>query len=77
LSKVRKQPSQKFESPEVFADEEFDAEDFVESMDDKGASQPRPHVRGGWRRLEELREQKQLRSQLLDLKDWDEFEEEP
>ena len=83
MSKARKQ-SRGEESTEIFAEDEFDAEDFVEHMDDKGAShkqahaQPtQPHSRGGWRRLEELREQKMLRDQLLDLKDWDELEEEP
>jgi hypothetical protein len=77
LSKARKQ-SRGEESAEIFADDEFDADEFVEHhMDDKGASHQRqqPHSRGGWRRLEELREQKMLRDQLLDLKDWDELEE--
>ena len=82
MSKARKQ-SRGEESAEIFADDEFDADEFVEhqhqhqhhNMDDKGASHQRPHSRGGWRRLEELREQKMLRDQLLDLKDWDELEE--
>jgi hypothetical protein len=74
LSKARKQSRE--ESNEIFtADDEFESEDFVEHVDDKGASHQRPHSRGGWRRLEELKEQKLLRNQLLDLKDWDEFEE--
>ena len=91
MSKARKQSRGEESSSEIFADDEFDAEDFVEHMDDKGAShkqahahahahtqsQAQPHSRGGWRRLEELREQKMLRDQLLDLKDWDELEEEP
>lgn len=74
MSKARK-PSrgEKFESTEIFAEDEFEGEEFAESVDDKGAA--RPHSRGGWRRLEELKEQKMLRNQLLDLKDWDEFEE--
>jgi hypothetical protein len=74
LSKARKQSRE--ESSEIFtADDEFESEDFAEHVDDKGASHQRPQSRGGWRRLEELKEQKLLRNQLLDLKDWDEFEE--
>ena len=75
MSKVRKQSREKTESNEIFADDEFDSEDFVEQMDDKNGSHQRPHSRGGWRRLEELKEQKMLRDQLLELKDWDELEE--
>lgn len=75
LSKARKQSREKSESNEIFADDEFESEDFVEHMDDKGASHKTPHSRGGWRRLEELKEQKMLRDQLLELKDWDELEE--
>jgi hypothetical protein len=75
LSKARKQSREKTESNEIFADDEFDSEEFVEHMDDKGASHKTPHSRGGWRRLEELKEQKMLRDQLLELKDWDDLEE--
>ena len=75
LSKARKQSGAKLESNEIFADDEFDSEEFVEHMEDKGSSHKGPHSRGGWRRLEELKEQKMLRNQLLELKDWDEFEE--
>jgi len=74
LSKARKQSREKSESNEIFADDEFESEEFGEHMDDKGASKT-PQSRGGWRRLEELKEQKMLRDQLLDLKDWDETEE--
>ena len=75
MSKARKQSGEKFDTGEIFADDDFDAEEFVEHMDDKGNHQQRPQqqARGGWRRLEELKEQKQLRSQLLELEDWDEF----
>jgi len=62
------------ESAEIFADDEFDADEFVDNMEDKGHHQQRAQTRGGWRRLEELREQKMLRNQLLDIADWDEFE---
>ena len=75
LSKARKQSREKSESNEIFADDEFDSEDFVEQVDDKGAAHKVPHSRGGWRRLEELKEQKMLRDQLLELKDWDELDE--
>ena len=75
MSKARKQSGAKLESNEIFADDEFDSEEFVEHMEDKASSHKGPHSRGGWRRLEELKEQKMLRNQLLELKDWDEFEE--
>jgi hypothetical protein len=75
LSKARKQSREKSQSNEIFADDEFDSEEFVEHMEDKGASHKPPQTRGGWRRLEELKEQKMLKNQLLELKDWDEFEE--
>ena len=81
MSKASKQSGQKFDTGEIFADEEFDAEEFVEHMDDKGTTPPRPHAnahahahaKGGWRRLEELKEQKMLRNQLLELEDFEEF----
>lgn len=73
MSKARKQSGEKFDTGEIFADDDFDAEEFVEHMDDKGATHSRPHAKGGWRRLEELKEQKMLRSQLLELEDWDDF----
>jgi hypothetical protein len=75
LSKVRKQSGEKFESPETFAEDEFESEDAVEHVDVKSAAHKGSQARGGWRRLEELKEQKMLRDQLLDLKDWDELEE--
>jgi hypothetical protein len=76
LSKARKQSREKPEqSNEIFADDEFESDEFVEQVDVKGASHKGPQSRGGWRRLEELKEQKMLRDQLLELKDWDETEE--
>ena len=75
MNKARKQSRAKVESNEIFADDEFDSEEFVEHMEDKNGTHQRPQSRSGWRRLEELKEQKMLRKQLLELKDWDEFEE--
>lgn len=73
MSKIRKQSGEKYDASELFSDEEFDAEDFVHQMDDKGPSH-RAEARSGWRRIEELREEQMLRDQLLDLDGWDESE---
>ena len=73
VSKIRKQSSEKYEASEIFSDEEFDADDFVDNMEVKG-SQHRQDERSGWRRIEELREEQQLRDQLLDFQDWEDFD---
>jgi len=73
VSKIRKQSREKYEASEIFSDEEFDAEDFVDHMEDRG-SQQKSEPRSGWRRIEELREEQYLRDQLLDLQDWKEFD---
>jgi hypothetical protein len=78
VSKIRKQSSEKYEASEIFSDEEFDADDFVEQMEDKGSHHrhearpdPRQDARSGWRRIEELREEQLLRNQLVDYADWE------
>ena len=73
MSKTRKQPREKYDASEIFSDEEFDAEDFVEHMEVKG-SQHRTEERTGWRRIEQLRDERMLRNQLLDLQDWEDFD---
>ena len=70
MSKIRKQSSEKYEASEIFSDEEFDADDFVDHMEVKG-SHHRHQARSGWRRIEELREEQQLRDQLLDYQGWE------
>jgi hypothetical protein len=70
VSKVRKRSSEEFDGSDIFADHEFDADTFVEDMDDKGARQ-KADTRAGWRRLEALRDERMLRNQLLDWEDLD------
>jgi hypothetical protein len=66
-----KQSRGKSESADIFADADFDADDFVEQMDD--GEYVRAKARTGWRRLEAMQEERLLRKQLGDLEDWDEF----
>jgi hypothetical protein len=73
VSKIRKQSREKYDSSELFSDEEFDAEDFVDQMDNK-TSKHRTEAHSGWRRIEELREEQMLRDQLSDLDGWDDFD---
>ena len=73
MSKVRKQSRGQLQATELFADDDFDTEEFVEQMDHRDRQQ-RPEGRSGWRRLEQLREEQQLRAQLLDLEDWHDFD---
>jgi hypothetical protein len=72
VSKVRKRSKEKTEASELFLDDEFDTDEFVEDMEAKG-SHHRAEARSGWRRLEELREEQMLRDELGELKDWKEL----
>jgi hypothetical protein len=69
VSKVRKNSRTKYDASELFADEDFDAEEFVDLMEDK-KSERNAGTAGGWRRIEEIRESKRLRAELQDLEDW-------
>lgn len=73
MSKLRRQSGKRFDDSELFSDESFDADDLVEQMEDRSAH-VRAKARSGWRRLEQLREEKMLRAELQELGDWDEFE---
>lgn len=73
MSKTRKQSREKYDASEIFSDDEFDADDFVDHMEDRG-SQHRSDARTGWRRIEELREARLLRKELRDLEDWQDFD---
>ena len=75
MSKPRRQTKKQFDETELFSDDDFDADDFIEQMD-SGSSQVRAKARTGWRRLEELREEQMLRAALSELSDWDEFDSE-
>lgn len=72
MSKVRKNSRPKYDASELFADEDFDAEEFVDVMEEK-QSQRNAGAAGGWRRIEEIRESKRLRQELLDFEDWDDL----
>jgi protein-tyrosine-phosphatase len=71
VSKAGKRSREKFDTAELFTEEDFDSEDFVVQMDDKSHHHKAGAPRTGWRRLEQLREEQQLREQLSDLADWD------
>ncbi|MDX1562763.1 MAG: hypothetical protein R3305_07535 [Gammaproteobacteria bacterium] len=71
MSKARKRSREESETTELFADEDFDAEEFVDEMHEKHAHH-RHEARASWRRLEELSEEKFLRAQLRDWEDWTE-----
>jgi hypothetical protein len=69
VSKVRKGSREGFDASDIFADREFDADTFVEQMDEK-TPRPKTDSRAGWRRLEELKDEQMLRDQLVD---WEDF----
>jgi len=71
VSKVRKRSRETYDNAEIFSDEDFDADDFVVQMDER--HYVKADKRPGWRRLEVIREERQLRRQLDDLADWDDF----
>jgi hypothetical protein len=73
MSKLRRHSGGRFDDSELFSDNDFDAGEFVEHMD-TGTSHVRAKARSGWRRLEELREEKILRAELEELGEWDDFD---
>lgn len=72
MSKVRKNSGVKYDASEMFADEDFDAEEFVDLMEGRH-SKKNAGSAGGWRRIEEIRESRRLRAELLDFEDWDDL----
>ena len=72
MSRARKQSRDKQDGSEIFSDLDFDADDFVEHMDDAGSEEV--VFRAGWRQLEALHEERMLRKELSDFEDWDDFD---
>ena len=72
MSRGRKQSRDSEDLSEIFADADFDADEFVEHMQDK--SDRGAGFRTGWRRLEALREERLLRRELSDFEDWDDLD---
>lgn len=70
MSKARNRSRATSDHVEIFSDENFDTEDFVEQMDDRHC---RSEPRAGWRQLEAMREERLLRKQLDDFADWDDL----
>jgi hypothetical protein len=71
VSKVRKRSGEELDGSDIFSDQDFDADRFVDDMDADGGQQ-KVDTRASWRRLEELKDERMLRDQLLD---WDSFDE--
>lgn len=71
MNRSRKQSRDSMDGTEIFADADFDADEFVDEMDDKRHF--KHESRASWRRLEEWRENRQLAKELNDL-DWDDFD---
>lgn len=67
MSKVRRRSVDSFDDADLFADMDFDADNFIEVMEQKRSKPARP----GWRRIEDLREHRLLRDQLQDWDDWE------
>lgn len=68
MSKARNRSRTTSDHAEIFSDEDFDTDDFVEQMDDRHY---RSESRAGWRRLEEIRELRELQRNLDDWADLD------
>lgn len=73
MSKVSKRSRENSDSTEFFADEDFDAEEFVDHMEEAD-NRHRAKARSGWRHVERVREEELLRKELGGLEDWDEFD---
>lgn len=69
MSKIRKRSGKDSGAAELFSDDEFDTDDFVELMDEQD-QRHRVETRSSARRIEELREERMLREALLDYDDW-------
>lgn len=69
MSKTRKYATDDFDDGELFADRDFDAESFVQSMEAGGKTAAR-RQRAGWQRVEDLRDARLLKHQLDDWVDW-------
>ena len=73
MSKGSKRSRENSDSTDFFADEDFDAEDFVDHMVEAD-QRHRAKASSGWRHVERLREEELLRKELGDLNDWDDFD---
>ena len=72
MSRGRKQSREKDDSSDIFSDSEFDASDFVDTMDESDFA--KSESRTGWRRLEQLKEEKMLLRELRDFDDFEDFD---
>jgi hypothetical protein len=64
VSRARNRSRETSDHAEILSDEDFDTDEFVEKMDDRHCLS---QSRAGWRRLEEIRELRELKR---DLDDW-------
>lgn len=73
MSRGRKHSNDNFEESEVFSDQDFDADEFVDSMEEASARPKRDRRMraSGWRIAEERREARWLRDHLQDWDDWE------
>jgi hypothetical protein len=74
MAKPKDQPADDFDDFELFSDPDFDADGFIDAMDDDsmGISTPMETVRD---RLEARREARWLKEQLADWDDWNDISE--
>ena len=68
MSKVRRRSVENFDDADLFSDQDFDADEFIDEMEEKRSKRA---ARPGWRRIEDLREMQLLRDQLQDWDDWE------
>ena len=74
MSKPKDQPSDDFDDFELFSDPDFDAEGFIEAMDE-GPTGPAERIGSVRERLEARREARWLREQIADWDDWNDINE--
>ena len=69
----RKTDNTDYEDVDLISDGELDVEEFIDAMEEETAVRDQPRIlkRGGWRRVEELRDARWLREQLDDWEDWE------
>ena len=68
MARARKRSKDSAEMSEIFSDLDFDADEFVDEMENK--SQPLARSGSSWRRLEQLREERMLQRELSDFDSW-------
>lgn len=70
MSRAKRKTSEDFEESDLFADQEFELDGFIHSMEKQDVRR-KGRLRASMQKLEDLQEARRLREQLQDWDDWD------